>query len=57
MAMVAAELAHEAGRGTGIGLHSVRDAVERAGGRVTISSAPGAGTAVCVYLPVLDDAA
>ena len=42
--------------GTGLGLHAVRDAVERAGGRVTIESMVGEGTAVAIYLPMLDPA-
>lgn len=38
--------------GTGIGLYSVREAVERAGGRIAIDSAPTRGTAVSMYLPL-----
>jgi signal transduction histidine kinase len=44
----------KAERGTGIGLHAVREAVERAGGRVIAESAPGHGTTLSVYLPLLD---
>ncbi|MBV8757480.1 MAG: hypothetical protein JO257_09405 [Deltaproteobacteria bacterium] len=38
--------------GTGIGLYSVREAVERAGGRIAIDSAPSRGTTVSMYLPL-----
>jgi signal transduction histidine kinase len=37
--------------GTGLGLHLVRRAVERLGGRVRIEAAPGAGAAVTFTLP------
>jgi two-component system, OmpR family, sensor kinase len=37
--------------GTGLGLAIVRASVEARGGRVTIDSAPAAGTAVTMYLP------
>ncbi len=39
------------GVGTGLGLATVLGIATHAGGRVTIDSAPGAGTAVHVYLP------
>ena len=38
-------------RGTGLGLTSVRVIVERAGGRVSVTSAPGAGSTFRVLLP------
>jgi signal transduction histidine kinase len=43
----------EAGRisGNGLGLFITRSLVEQHGGRITMRSAPGAGTAVTVYLP------
>jgi len=39
------------GRGTGLGLPSVRRIVESLGGRVEIDSAPGRGTTFRIYLP------
>lgn len=39
------------GRGTGLGLPTVRGLAKRAHGTVTIESAPGNGTKVTVYLP------
>jgi CheY-like chemotaxis protein len=39
------------GKGTGLGLYSVRDAVTRAEGRIAIDSVPGRGTRVSVLLP------
>ena len=41
----------EAGKGTGLGLVGVRGIVERCGGRVDVTSAPGVGTTVTVLLP------
>ncbi len=41
-----------AGRGTGLGLAMVRDIVRQHGGTIDLTSAPGAGTAVMMYLPV-----
>lgn len=39
------------GRGSGLGLSTVREVVEGAGGRLSIDSALGRGTTVCVALP------
>ncbi len=44
-------LADPADGGTGIGLASVREIVERVGGRVAIASTPGVGTTVTLSLP------
>jgi signal transduction histidine kinase len=41
----------EPGKGTGLGLHIVRDIVTRYGGQVTVESAPGCGAAFTVKLP------
>jgi signal transduction histidine kinase len=38
----------------GIGLHSMRERAESIGGRLTIESQPGRGTAVTVTLPLID---
>lgn len=43
-----------ADRGTGLGLSVVHDLVVRAGGRTTVDSAPGRGTAIRVTLPLAD---
>ncbi|NWG16355.1 MAG: GAF domain-containing protein [Chloroflexi bacterium] len=40
------------GEGTGLGLHICRQTVERLGGSITVSSAPGDGTTFYVRLPV-----
>src|SRR5207237_5371841 len=42
----------EQGKGTGLGLHIVRDIVIRSGGRITVDSAPGKGAAFTLELPV-----
>lgn len=41
------------GRGTGLGLSTVYAIVRRAGGRIDLESAPGAGTTVTVRLPLV----
>ena len=41
----------EQGKGTGLGLHIVRDIVTRCGGQVTVESTPGQGAAFTVTLP------
>ncbi|HEV8679444.1 MAG TPA: ATP-binding protein [Stellaceae bacterium] len=41
----------EAGKGTGLGLSQVNGFVTRSGGRCTISSEPGRGTTVKLFLP------
>jgi len=43
------------GRGTGLGLVTVRQIAGRAGGRVSVDSEPGRGTAVHVDLPRVED--
>jgi signal transduction histidine kinase len=42
-----------AGRGTGLGLSVVHELVVRAGGRTTVDSEPGRGTAIRMVLPVV----
>jgi len=42
----------EQGKGTGLGLHIVRDIVIRSGGRIRVDSAPGKGAAFTLELPV-----
>lgn len=45
------------GRGTGLGLTTVKSVVSRAGGRVSVESEPGRGTAVHVDLQRVEDTA
>ncbi len=44
-------------RGTGLGLSTVKDIVERMGGVVELSSKSGIGTKVSVYLPAVEEVA
>jgi len=44
------------GKGTGLGLSMARDFAERSGGALTISSAPGEGTTVSLWLPLTGQA-
>ena len=44
------------GKGTGLGLSMARDFAERSGGALTISSAPGKGTTVSLWLPLTGQA-
>lgn len=46
----------DVGHGTGLGLATVYGAVASAGGRLALTSAPGQGTELRVYLPVAVDA-
>lgn len=46
----------EAGRGTGLGLSMVLGPVRQSGGDVTLSSEPGKGTIVRLYLPAIETA-
>ena len=41
-----------AGQGVGLGLSTAYGIVQQAGGRITVSSSPGAGTSFCVELPI-----
>ena len=43
-----------AGRGAGLGLPMVQHIVKRSGGFLSVESAPGAGTAVRIYLPAAE---
>lgn len=42
-------------RGTGLGLATVKEIVDHSGGVIEISSKPGIGTKVSVYLPIVED--
>jgi len=41
--------------GNGIGLHTVRELVELADGRISVDSTVGTGTTIGIYLPILPD--
>jgi two-component system, cell cycle sensor histidine kinase and response regulator CckA len=43
------------GKGTGLGLSTVYGIIAQSGGRVLIDSAPGEGSTLSVYLPVVED--
>jgi signal transduction histidine kinase len=43
----------DVGKGTGLGLASVRRIVEQIGGAISLRSAPGAGATISMYLPVI----
>ena len=45
-----------AGKGTGLGLAMARGFAEQSGGALTVSSEPGRGTAIALWLPVTDTA-
>ncbi len=43
-----------AGRGTGLGLSTVKAILEEVGGRITVDSEPGKGSTFHTYLPMID---
>jgi CheY-like chemotaxis protein len=47
----------EPGRGTGLGLSVAYGIIRNHGGFVSVASQPRAGTIVCIYLPISEDAA
>jgi PAS domain S-box-containing protein len=44
----------DVGRGTGLGLSQVHGFINQSGGDVTLSSEPGQGTSISIYLPIVE---
>ncbi len=44
----------EPGKGTGLGLATVKQVLDRSGGHIGFTSAVGKGTEFCVYLPIVE---